>query len=182
MRFVDKLNAMPAQEDIIAKARKQKFDKTVNNIHGEIKASSIKHRSERRASGYILVYSDHEYNYEWCEAHDTLYWPYERRDTKTNPNCWEKGSKWSVLMLSRSDRSEGEALGKSVEECEGYRRALLPLLKEDGFRSIRLTVKPVYQAYDVVREKLGLLKNTYWLERVETKELLGYTIYFEITW
>ena len=150
-------------------------------MHSWVRSWCEKHKTERRAEGYLLeTYDD---NSGWSiGVFDSLYHPVR---SGTGWNC---GKRYSALnghpLMAEHGylRYNVSVMGK--DEAITYMAAeLKKKLVEDGFTGIRLEKAPCYEVYDKYTAHGGFLtRTTYTSQRVTTKNLLGYALKFHVEW
>lgn len=69
-----------------------------------------------------------------------------------------------------------------LEYCTEIARGLKEKLIADGFSNVRVEVGPCRERYDIVRQEISSATCYYWLERIDTPKVVGYTIKFHVEW
>lgn len=181
MSFTDELRKMENQPNV---EDKEKFEKELNEIYGNIKNACVKNINKHSANGYIVRRYDNEYCVYEFEFKDTL-----NKDNSiylTHASIYnKKKDKYYSNIALRSyykDGREGhEPISIQKNECDSYIDRLKDLLVKDGFRIRELTSHAVMDEYETI-DFQGFISPKPYLKKHTTDTIVGYVIAFLIEW
>ena len=187
MSFVDDLKRMtPPEKKEEFSFEERMFRERVSKAHGAVREKCVADRAGRRSKGYIIHMTGSNFDGEG-EGYVCVPRLYERDypfrislKGRGYEAAWKDKNRREILQLCTDgtagfDGDLDPIVGAG--ERDRYLNMLRELLKEDGFKDVKLEAVPAYWA--LVRRKytFGAFE-----EGNLTDRLAGYVVYYEVAW